>query len=582
MSRAACRTTVVLGMATVAAACNLWPGGLGRDETPYAAAAAPRLTPTPLEGLGVLGRRTLDEELTRLQERAPEPAGGTPKVVRDTDAAPEPMSVEAMRVAVLRGNLALDVALLEPELARLHVGVEEGKFDAILGSTIAYGQKDLPRLDGPLVGFSSDDPDLAGSTAKLTEVEQQRRTLDFDLGVTVPLPTGGAIAVDGVLAQKEVTDPQRFEQYVAATRFSFSQPLLRGAGTAANLASIRIARTDLRAAEVRTKLACLATLARAEKAYWRLWAARAVLDVRTEQHRLASENLRLVRRRVEQGITPRIEITRAEQGLVKQLEALVVAETQWRLRQRALKTFLADERFPLDGTNAIHTTTPPRLVGFELDPDALVQRALAERLDLIELELQLLRDDLEVERRDNLMLPLANLEFRYGILDRDRDLGSAWQEQWDVDHDELGVGLSFELPLTNQRRRAERDLAVLQRMRRFATKAAREQAVRQEVLDAIDVLRQDWQRIAAARQSVVVAGANYDAELRQFQQGLRTMREVFEALTDVGAAQRAEIAAITDYQVAQVDIAFATGTLLGYARVDLSPIDLPTTAPAAR
>jgi outer membrane protein TolC len=100
--------------------------------------------------------------------------------------------------------------------------------------------------------------------------------------------------------------------------------------------------------------------------------------------------------------------------------------------------------------------------------------------------------------------------------------------------------------------------------------------VRREVLDTIDVIERNWQRVLAARQNVIVAGVNYDAERRQFEQGMRTMREVLETLTDLGQAQIREITAIVDYQVAQIDLAFASGMLLGYARVDFSPLELPS------
>jgi outer membrane protein len=48
---------------------------------------------------------------------------------------------------------------------------------------------------------------------------------------------------------------------------------------------------------------------------------------------------------------------------------------------------------------------------------------------------------------------------------------------------------------------------------------------------------------------------------------LRTSTDVLDAQTRLANAQSAEIAAITDYQIAQIDIAFATGTLLGRAGV---------------
>ena len=47
------------------------------------------------------------------------------------------------------------------------------------------------------------------------------------------------------------------------------------------------------------------------------------------------------------------------------------------------------------------------------------------------------------------------------------------------------------------------------------------------------------------------------------------MTEVLEGLTRLGEAQIREVKAIVDYQVAQIDLAFATGTLLGYSRVYL-------------
>jgi outer membrane protein len=64
---------------------------------------------------------------------------------------------------------------------------------------------------------------------------------------------------------------------------------------------------------------------------------------------------------------------------------------------------------------------------------------------------------------------------------------------------------------------------------------------------------------------------NYDAELKQFKEGLRTMTEVLEMLTRLGDAQIKEIRAITDYQVALIDLSFATGTLLGYSNVSFQP-----------
>ena len=56
-------------------------------------------------------------------------------------------------------------------------------------------------------------------------------------------------------------------------------------------------------------------------------------------------------------------------------------------------------------------------------------------------------------------------------------------------------------------------------------------------------------------------------EERQFNQGLRTSTDVLDAQTRLANAQSDEVQAVAEYQIAQVDIAFATGTVLGAAKV---------------
>ena len=561
-----------------ACSCNLWPGGLGHVDLPYAETRVRRIDQAPIdEASATESSESLDEGVERIKEvEAPE-EGELPKEVADLELQPVPMSVADLRLRVLANNLDLAVAKLAPSRAAQKVSEEEGKFDAVLGGRLRYDRKDSPKRDNILVEFDAldDDPALEGSIVKFTEIEQEKELSDLAVGITVPLPTGGKIEVETSLFQKDTFEPANFEEYVAATKFSFSQPLLRGGGTAVNLAPIRIARAGERMTQVKTKLAAMRILARAEKAYWKLYAARKLLEIRSEQFRLASENLELVRLRVQQGVTAPIEIQRSQVGVAKRLEALIVAGTDWRLAQRSLKTYLADDALPLRGEPMIDVTTDPLLVGVELDADTLVEQALAERLDLIGLEIALVREGLRIDARRNELLPIVNLDFKFGVIDRRDSFPDAFSEQFDGDNTDVGVGITFAVPFTNQRNRARLEQALLSRAMTLASKQARELKVRQEVYDSVDRLQQNWQRILAARQNVVVAALNYQVEQQQFLLGFRTQREVLEALSDLGSAQVREIKAIVAYQVSQIDVAFATGTLLGYSRVDLAPLGVP-------
>jgi hypothetical protein len=64
-----------------------------------------------------------------------------------------------------------------------------------------------------------------------------------------------------------------------------------------------------------------------------------------------------------------------------------------------------------------------------------------------------------------------------------------------------------------------------------------------------------------------------DAERRQFDAGLRTSRDVLDADARLADAKLSEIRALVEYQIAQIDLAVSTGTLLGQAKVDWQPRD---------
>jgi len=51
---------------------------------------------------------------------------------------------------------------------------------------------------------------------------------------------------------------------------------------------------------------------------------------------------------------------------------------------------------------------------------------------------------------------------------------------------------------------------------------------------------------------------------------------VLDAATRLAAAQLSEAQALADYQISQVDLAFATGTLLGASRVSWQPAPDPS------
>ncbi len=214
-------------------------------------------------------------------------------------------------------------------------------------------------------------------------------------------------------------------------------------------------------------------------------------------------------------------------------------------------------------------STPPNLVKYDINRQKLLKDAQEGRIELLTQELKLAADLTKIDYLENQTLPLFSIDYQYGTLSNTfNNLGDSYQHVLDGDFNDWSVGFKFELPISNEANKAKLARAVQQRGQRLTTKTLQTLTVKREIYDAVDQVEQNWQRILAARQQVLIAGINYEAELKQFNEGLRTMTEVLETLTRLGEAQIKEIKAIGDYQVALVDTAYATGTLLGYSKLN--------------
>lgn len=479
-----------------------------------------------------------------------------------------------LRIKALKNNLNIQVAKIDPAIAASDLRREEAKFDQIFYVYAKYKETDYPKQSSDYVEFKSTNPTLDKQQVKLDQLDQEINGFDVETGIKVPLRTGGSVTLSTPLNNKDTSRKGgQFdsEQYQSALRFSFSQPLLRNAGRDISEASIRIAGYEQQAATLNTRLQSIRIIAMVDKAYWKLYESWGQLDVRRQQYEYAQQNLQMVKTRVEEGLTARVEINRAEIGVADRLEALIIAETNLKLANRQLQ-FLLNDITDEPSLDAIFLpTTLPSLVKYDINRQKLMQDALEGRIELLTQELKLAADLATIDYLENQTLPLFTIDYQYGALSNTFDsLGNSYNNVLNGEFNDWSVGFKFELPISNEANKARLAKAIQQRSQRLTTKTLQTLTIKREIYDSVDQVEQNWQRILAARQQVLIAGINYEAELKQFNEGLRTMTEVLETLTRLGEAQIKEIKAIGDYQVSLVDTAYATGTLLGYSKLDFT------------
>jgi len=465
------------------------------------------------------------------------------------------LSIEQARAAALANNLDLTVSLIAPTINSEQINEEQGRFEALLFANARYTDQD-------------------DAAVLQTESNQAVRAF-FNPGLRIPLRTGGQAEIRTPISRAATDNPFQplNPAYTTDLEFSLSQNLLRGAGRRANTLNLKIADNNRQQSEARAKLQIITQLAAADRAYWRLYASRQALDVRARQFDLASEQLGRAQRRFKAGSVAEVEVARAESGLADRVRDIIVAQNSVLLAQRELKKLMNMPGLDVDTPQHVVTITDPVPLYFELDAAELARDAMDGRMELLELELQVIADEAVEAVRRNQALPLLSASLLYRI----NGLGSELYETINVTSEnrfeDWEIGLNAEVPLGNTQRRAAIEQAVLARLQRLASREARRQAVRQQVLDAVDNIDSGWQQILAAQQAVALNERTLKAEESLFENGRSTTTDVLNADTRLADARLRDIQAIVEYQISQIDLAVATGTLLGASRIEWTPLD---------
>jgi outer membrane protein len=547
---------LVLARATLAALVLLVvPAGCHTDANRYG-----------LQELGISRRQIHEIEPLELKKVEP----NQPAEANEVPPAQVELSLEQSRALALQNNLELKADLISPAIAGARLSAEEAKFEAAFYANVNYAKSEVP--NGTVTQVSP-------GVFLPTIIPSRNERMGTDLGVQMPLRTGGTLTFDLTDAWTKdlMADPNRAGPvYNDTASASLVQPLLRNAGQWASMYPIRIAAYNRDITDAQTRLEVITVLAALDRVYWRLYAARRELELRQQQYVLAEAQLARARRLVEAQQRPQVEIIRAEAGVADQLGAIITAENNLRDRERELKRVIHKPGLDVQTSTAVIPATLPDPVRYELDRPRLVRQAIDNRMELLELQLQLLQDDSTIKYAQNQALPLVTLNYTYAINGTGPTRADSLDLVFDNDFVDHRVGLQAVIPIGNEAAKSRLRQAIYERRQQLATRANREDIIRLEVLNAVDQVEANWQQILAARQSSILNGRLYEAEQRQFELGLRTSTDVLDAQTNFANAQSQEILALANYQISLVDVAYATGTVLGATRVYWQPI-IPAT-----
>ena len=449
----------------------------------------------------------------------------------------------------LEKNPGIAIERQNTPIAKTREQEQRAAFDPVLGYGVGRGQFDGLRM-------------LSVNTNQFNVTS---RSDGADLNLSTLLPLGTRLALDGSLTNQVINSADPF--FVARLGVSAVQPLLRGAGTAANLASLRQARLDVRMSGYEFRGFTEAFVAQVENACWNLELARQRLEIGHASLKLAEDQFNETVERIKLGALAAVERAAAEAEVALRRQQVINAEsaltaarlTVLRLLQSGRRTAAWDRdvsiRLPTD---------PPEEPG---DVLAHVEHALKLRPELNQTLLALQRNELDVVKTKNGLLPRLDFFVSLGRSGYADSFGGAFQGEIGNGYD-FAVGFTGDWPVGRRQSAAQLERATLTREQlRLALDNLR-LLVQSDVRSAhVEVLRCMAQRTATAA-TRRLQEEKLRAESEKYRIGKSTALLVAQAQRDLAQAQLDEVQAAAGCREALVQLYRLDGSLLLRRRLD--------------
>jgi outer membrane protein TolC len=460
-------------------------------------------------------------------------------------------SQSAVELAV-QNNPTLHLALLQVQQARYAVTAEEALYDAIFDAGASVNHDLSPSLrgaDGTIVSTV----DTVNLSAELTKtfsfgtVVQGQLTGQRRLSSTPQINMlGGAGAVGPA--------------YALNGTLSITQPFLRGAWNTVGQASLRQARINRTAQALAAQQAGSQVLHDVLTAYWELWYSMETVRIDQASRDLAKILQEQADEQVRSGTLANVDALIYRTQVAQQEGSLVAAATD--VRQRALTLALELGQAERQGPDLSSADSPPDPTPDEIGEGAIAE-ALAASYELKQLQAQLKIAQDQATIAGDALRPQLNLNATLSSQGLgNREVSPAFDQFGRLQAWGAQVGLSFETPVTDTRRSAQVQGALLSaHIAEKQIEVARQQ-LRTDVRSALARRDAAKRRLELALITEKVARDQADGQRGKFQAGTALAIEVQQADNADQQAQLSTQRARVDVVEGELDLLHLRGKLL--------------------
>jgi len=496
-------------------------------------------------------------------------------------SAPRPITLEESVALALQNNTGLRIQMLNPIAATARVRQAYAQFDPT-----AFANAAKSRSNSATTTISP------FTTAGDNELFNQE--IDWNLGVRKQLLTGGRLSLQWTNARLN-SNPTVVNlivpQYVTTLGVSLAQPLLRDFGWRFALLVVDVAEIAEEQAFYEYKAQVSNLVQAVEEAYWVY--VLAIENVRVEEKGLdlAKELLRQNEGRFKVGALPRTTVLESEAEVARREAELVRVRALQRIARDNLRALVNARDTSQDALVMIEPADKPTVAPAELDLDRSLQVGYKERPELVAARLNV--DGRKVERKiaENRLLPRLDFVGNIGLNGIGGDnsglapvnptpnptpqpftfapnpqvLGGynrSLQLLTDGRYYQYQFGAVLEVPLDNADAKARYAEAKVNAEGARLSLSQLEEQITLEITQRLNNLKAFLKRIEATRIARELAEENVRNQKARYDVGLATTKDLIDFTDRLTQAERAEVEALTGYNIELANLRHADGTLL--------------------
>ena len=447
------------------------------------------------------------------------------------------------------------------------VGIAPPSFDPLVFGTSDWAHETTPQSSSFTTGTTSLVEIAVATTLGIQD--------NFLPGTAVNLGiTNGYANVNNLNAQFNPSTN-------SALTLNVTQHLLQGFGPGVNSRQISIARNNRNISDLTFKAQVITTVAAISDLYWDLVAYND--NVRVQRDALAASQRLLEddEKQVDVGTMAPIEVTRARAEIAAGQQALTLAETQVLQQETILKNALSRTGVLGPAVASAHVILTDRLHIPDTEKITPIQdlaaTALASRPELAQFRILIQNQGIAIRGARNELLPTLDLVGQLsnsGLAGQVNPLvggaspffiggySTVLTQIFARNFPTYSIGLNLGLPIHN--RTAQADLAASElALRQQQVGIQRlENQVRVEVQNAVIGVQQARAQYDSATQQRVLQQETVDAEQKKLDAGVSTNYAVILTERDLVTAESNEVAALSAYAKARVELDRATGQTL--------------------